>query len=214
MTFSSDDYELLKTGMLSDCQIKCEGKTWNLHKSILCARSKYFMRCLTGDWPEAKTGIFEITCFTEKQMDLLINYIYTGVFDFYSVCQNDTFLHTAIQLWTLGDYFLVKVLCSEVEWELTAYTLSRTQRAAIFTGMHQPSPQDWVNAGRLLYTDYQDVDNTHILKATFLEITLGKPWARKLHLQMPEFKTLCQEQPDFGSDCMIKLVDDGVQRLQ
>lgn len=81
-------------------------------------------------------------------------------------------------------------------------------------GLHQPSPQDWINAGRLLYTDYQDADSTHILKAIFLEITLGKPWARRLHLQMPEFKTLCQEQPDFGSDCMIKLVDDGVQRLQ
>ncbi|KAK1540851.1 hypothetical protein CPAR01_06840 [Colletotrichum paranaense] len=211
MTFSSDDYELLKTGMLSDCQIKCEGKTWNLHKSILCARSKYFMRCLTGDWPEAKTGIVEITCFTEKQMDLLFNYIYTGDKQTSFAPLLLLLISPCMPLMILGDYFLVRVLCSEVESELTAYTLSRTQRAAIFTGMHQPSPQDWVNAGRLLYTDYQDVDNTHILKATFLEITLGKPWARKLHLQMPEFKTLCQEQPDFGSDCMIKLVDDGVQ---
>ncbi|KXH27591.1 hypothetical protein CSAL01_00758 [Colletotrichum salicis] len=207
-SFGRSDEELLKTGIFSDCQVKCDGKTWNLHKSILCGRSKYFMRCLVGDWPEAKAGIVEITCFTAQQMDWIISWIYTGEFDFRSVEQNNTLLHTSVQLWTLGDYFLIQNLCYRAEREFVTLTWRKTRAP------YHPDPQDWLKAGRLIYTDYEDVDSTHILKETFLDLTLAKSWVRKQNLQMPEFKTLCQEHPKFGNDCMMKLVDDRISRLQ
>ncbi|KAK1687484.1 hypothetical protein BDP55DRAFT_767363 [Colletotrichum godetiae] len=201
-------YRLLKTGLFSDCQVKCDGKTWNLHMSILCGRSAYFMGFLVGDWPKAKAGIVEITCFTAQQMDWIISWIYTGKFDFRSVEQNNTLLHTSVELWTLGDYFLVQNLCSRAEQVF----VNLTRRAQ--TARYHPDPQDWLNAGRLIYLYYVDMDSTHSLKERFVELTLEKAWARKQNLQMPEFKTLCQEHPEFGNDCMMKLVDDRISRLQ
>ncbi|OHF04311.1 hypothetical protein CORC01_00650 [Colletotrichum orchidophilum] len=203
---------LLKSGVFSDCEVKCDGKTWKLHKSILCIRSGYFNSCLTNGWPEGKTGCVEITLFTKEQMDWIISYIYTGKFDFDRHYNNKTFLHTAVQLWTLGDYFLVRNLCDDVECRLSAF-IPRSLNNAILRGF-QLDAQDWLNAGRLIYTDFNVVDSKHVLKAEFLNLTLGKTWARKLNLRMPEFKTLCQSHPKFGNDCMVKLVDDGISKLQ
>ncbi|KXH52195.1 hypothetical protein CNYM01_00526 [Colletotrichum nymphaeae SA-01] len=190
--FGSSDGQLLKSGKFSDCKVRCDGTTWNCHKSILCMRSDYFLKNLGEDWPAGKTGVSKITCFTAEQMDWTISYIYTGEFDFHGAEKNKTILNSAVQLWTLGDYFLVPNICS---------------------GAFYPNPQDWLNAGRVIYADYRDMDSTHPLKAKFLDLTLGKAWARTHNLQMPEFKILCQEFPNFGNDCMMKLIDDRTHTL-
>ncbi|KAL0780412.1 hypothetical protein CaCOL14_001747 [Colletotrichum acutatum] len=139
-------------------------------------------------------------------MDWTISYIYTGEFDFHSAEKNKTILNSAVQLWTLGDYLLVPNICSDVESKFDDLK-NRTPKA------FYPNPQDWLNAGRVFYVDYQDMDSTHPLKAKFLDLTLGKAWARTHNLQMPEFKILCQEHPNFGNDCMMKLIDDRTHTL-
>ncbi|KAG7039662.1 putative btb poz domain-containing protein, partial [Colletotrichum scovillei] len=203
--FRDLDAKLLKSGEFSDCQVKCDGKTWNCHKSILCMRSDYFRSSLGKDWPGGKTGVVEITDFTAEQMDWIISYIYTGEFNFDSAQKTNTILNTAVQLWTLGDYFLVPNLCFCVE--------SKLDELKGRTNAFVPCPQDWLKVGRLIYTDYNEVDKIHILKVKFLELTLENPYTRKHNLQMPEFKTLCKERPNFGNDCMMKLVGDCIQRL-
>ncbi|KAI3528658.1 hypothetical protein CSPX01_16060 [Colletotrichum filicis] len=201
--FGNIDAKLLMSGEFSDCQVKCEGKTWNCHKSILCMRSDYFRSSLVKDWPGGKTGVVEITNFTAEQMDWTLSYIYTGEFDFDSAEKNKTIINTAVQLWILGAYFLVPSLCSGV-----VSKFSELKRRTTFV----PSPQDWLKVGRLIYTDYDDADKIHILKAKFLELTLDNAWNRE-HNLMPAFKTLCQERRNFGNDCMMKLVDNGIYRL-
>lgn len=67
-----------------------------MHKAILCIRSEWFKKALTGKYKvsanlyiphsaitndsaqEAKEGIINIKDFKENEVDCLLNYIYTG----------------------------------------------------------------------------------------------------------------------------------------
>ncbi|KAK2051228.1 hypothetical protein LY76DRAFT_415453 [Colletotrichum caudatum] len=40
--FGASDHYLIENGLLADCEVVCDGKTWKLHKLILCSRSRYF----------------------------------------------------------------------------------------------------------------------------------------------------------------------------
>lgn len=42
--FSSADKELLDSGKYSDAKVVANGKTYNVHKSVLCTRSKWFRK--------------------------------------------------------------------------------------------------------------------------------------------------------------------------
>ncbi|KAK1962621.1 hypothetical protein LY78DRAFT_672441 [Colletotrichum sublineola] len=95
------------------------------------------------------------------------------------------------QLWILGDYFLISRLCEDVELYLDRWL------------------DDWLAAGRLVYSSFDKANSDHILKRAFLSITLDpKPVRQKITLST-EFKTLCQEHCEFGNECMIKLIDEG-----
>lgn len=58
--------------------VKCGDRTWNLHKNILCSRSVWFEKALTGSFEEAKTGVVEIHNFEPEPVDWLVRYIYSG----------------------------------------------------------------------------------------------------------------------------------------
>lgn len=42
--FSSTDKELLDSGKYSDAKVVANGKAYNVHKSVLCTRSKWFRK--------------------------------------------------------------------------------------------------------------------------------------------------------------------------
>lgn len=46
--FSSADKELLESGKFADAKIIANGKTYNVHKNVLCTRNKWFRRVLEG----------------------------------------------------------------------------------------------------------------------------------------------------------------------
>lgn len=46
--FSSADKELLQSGNYADAKIIANGKTYNVHKNVLCTRSKWFRKVLEG----------------------------------------------------------------------------------------------------------------------------------------------------------------------
>lgn len=41
------DLGALRSGELSDCQITCDDRTWNLHGVYFCTRSPYFEKAFT-----------------------------------------------------------------------------------------------------------------------------------------------------------------------
>ncbi|KAK2043406.1 hypothetical protein LZ31DRAFT_621653 [Colletotrichum somersetense] len=117
-------------------------------------------------------------------------------------------LQTAMQLWILGDYFRVESLCEEVEDFLDGCIVPSILESARENDL-SVDLKDWVAAGRLVYDAFPGTIS-HNLRDTFLTITLGYPELRKPTLQTPEFKALCLEYRDFGSDSMLKLLEDGI----
>lgn len=71
--FRADDKFLLKTRMFSDCQLKLGDRVWDVHKSIVCVRSDFLDNRF-----EAKADVFEVSLCTEKQVELFLEYVYSG----------------------------------------------------------------------------------------------------------------------------------------
>lgn len=46
--FSSADKELLQSGKYADAKIIANGKTYDVHKNVLCTRSKFFRKVFEG----------------------------------------------------------------------------------------------------------------------------------------------------------------------
>lgn len=46
--FSSADKELLRSGKYADAKIIANSKTYDVHKNVLCTRSKWFRKVLEG----------------------------------------------------------------------------------------------------------------------------------------------------------------------
>lgn len=46
--FSSADRELLQSGKYADAKIIANGKTYDVHKNVLCTRSKFFRKVFEG----------------------------------------------------------------------------------------------------------------------------------------------------------------------
>lgn len=47
---SVSDLKLLESGNFADVTVTCGTKTWKLHKLILCSRSRFFGKALTGHY--------------------------------------------------------------------------------------------------------------------------------------------------------------------
>ncbi|KAK2011967.1 hypothetical protein LZ32DRAFT_606019 [Colletotrichum eremochloae] len=115
------------------------------------------------------------------------------------------------QLWILGDYFLVSRLCEDVELYLAGWGRGRPRTPAsprVSTPLSLVKLDDWLAAGRLVYSSFDKANSDHILKRAFLSITLDRKSVRQKITLSTEFKTLCREHCEFGNDCMIKLVED------
>ncbi|KAI0107921.1 hypothetical protein F4776DRAFT_668001 [Hypoxylon sp. NC0597] len=97
---------LYENDEFADVQLTCGGKQWKLHKIVVCKRSAWFKKALTGNFVEA-SGIIDIKEWSPDLIDRLITYIYEGE---YIVPGSYDFV-SPIKLWQLGDYFLVSGMC-------------------------------------------------------------------------------------------------------
>ncbi|KAI8629166.1 hypothetical protein F5Y19DRAFT_475724 [Xylariaceae sp. FL1651] len=111
--FQSHDHELLKSGKYADVEVKCETRTWALHRLILCSRCVWFDKALNGKFKvEGTTGSVMIHDFEPDKIDVFINYIYTGVLPQQNG-QEAGYLKTLVGLYELGDYFMMPELCQD-----------------------------------------------------------------------------------------------------
>ncbi|KAK3690246.1 BTB/POZ protein [Podospora appendiculata] len=109
----ADTSRLLDSGLFSDVMVTCGSKTWNLHKNILCTRSVWFKKALTGNFEESKTGRVTIENFEPEAIEWLVRYIYTGICDILALradAATKTKFVVCYEVYTVADYFAMDSL--------------------------------------------------------------------------------------------------------
>lgn len=76
--FRRSDIELLNTGKFSDARVIVGFRVWNVHRSIVCLRSGFFAERLSGQPGAAGVNAVYIRDQTERQVGMLLEFIYSG----------------------------------------------------------------------------------------------------------------------------------------
>ena len=77
-TFSTFGKGLLQDEATADFTIRCETKSFRVHKAILCARSEVFRAAILTDMMEAAKGEIFVEDLGEKTLATILHFIYTG----------------------------------------------------------------------------------------------------------------------------------------
>ncbi|KAK3320257.1 BTB/POZ protein [Cercophora scortea] len=191
--FLSADAELLESGLFSDVTVTCGSKTWNLHKNILCTRSSWFKKALTGNFEESKTGRVDIKNFEPEAVEWLIRYIYTGVCDISALRPNTkTNFVICYEVYTVADYFAMDPL---VKIALDTLNAEMQTKLGPIQLLHEPS--DWLDelfeAIKLVYEDTHPGDTTPMtqIRSAFLNFVHA---ARFYFLQNGAFARFLDEE--------------------
>ncbi|NWX50883.1 BTBD8 protein, partial [Steatornis caripensis] len=65
-----------------DINICIEGKDFQAHRAILCARSSYFAAMLSGSWAESSQEHITLQGISQAEMSVILHFIYGGILDF------------------------------------------------------------------------------------------------------------------------------------
>ncbi|KAK1832921.1 BTB/POZ protein [Podospora conica] len=214
-TYVSSDTKLLESGLFSDVAVKCGDKTWRLHKNILCSRSIWFEKALTGKFEESKTGVVEIHTFDPEAVDWVIRYIYTGTCDIPSLHPSTkTNFVTCYQVYTVADFFALDSLTALALATLNAEFDARLPSLQLHYELSPEKPQvpyepyeapenwldDFFDTVRLVYQDtpVSDTGTTPIRTA----VTNFTHRARFFFLQNPAFNAFLDSPaaPAFALD--------------
>jgi speckle-type POZ protein len=81
---------MLESGDFSDLKIQTnDGVVFNVHKTILSARSSVFLKMLTSNMKEAATNTVEIEDIDSKTMQEFLRFIYCEEFKDFKAVSND-----------------------------------------------------------------------------------------------------------------------------
>ncbi|KFO14582.1 BTB/POZ domain-containing protein 8, partial [Balearica regulorum gibbericeps] len=73
---------LYKKCCCPDINICIEGKDFQAHRAILCARSSYFAAMLSGSWAESSQEHITLQGISHVEMSVILHFIYGGILDF------------------------------------------------------------------------------------------------------------------------------------
>nr|XP_013816625.1 PREDICTED: uncharacterized protein KIAA1107 homolog [Apteryx mantelli mantelli] len=73
---------LYKKCCCPDITICIEGKEFQAHRAILCARSSYFAAMLSGSWAESSQEHITLQGINHVEMSVILHFIYGGILDF------------------------------------------------------------------------------------------------------------------------------------
>ncbi|KAK3626407.1 hypothetical protein LTR56_019270 [Elasticomyces elasticus] len=72
---------LLKSEKFTDLEVRLGDRVWNVHKSIVCARSEFFVKACNGEFREGKEGIVELHDDEPDVIDKMFHYMYNNEYD-------------------------------------------------------------------------------------------------------------------------------------
>ncbi|MCJ1475053.1 hypothetical protein MMC13_003713 [Lambiella insularis] len=70
-------HKLLGTSEYSDFTVNCGGKTWRIHRAIVCSRSAYFKKACDGAFKEAQEGLLVFNDEDPTLIEEMLMYLYT-----------------------------------------------------------------------------------------------------------------------------------------
>ncbi|KAK8066605.1 hypothetical protein PG997_013352 [Apiospora hydei] len=108
-----DGFSALIGGKFADAQVECGGKTWAVHRVIVCSRSNWFDKAFGGDMKEAAEIKVTIHDIPSAHVDWLLRYIYGG--DGMLEDTDDLDINPFVAFCVahrLGDYFDMDDLCT------------------------------------------------------------------------------------------------------
>ncbi|XP_054021026.1 BTB/POZ domain-containing protein 8 isoform X1 [Dryobates pubescens] len=73
---------LYKKCCCPDINICIEGKVFQAHRAILCARSSYFAAMLSGSWAESSQEHITLQGISHAEISVILHFIYGGILDF------------------------------------------------------------------------------------------------------------------------------------
>ncbi|KAK7973702.1 N-acetylglucosaminyl-phosphatidylinositol de-N-acetylase [Apiospora arundinis] len=77
-TYGSD-IDLYQTGKYSDIKVRCEDRTWNLHRAVICQRCPYFEKAFSGPFIEAQNAELVLEDFSKDDVEIALIYLYARI---------------------------------------------------------------------------------------------------------------------------------------
>lgn len=124
---------LHENGDFSDVILQVEDKQFHAHKAVLACRSKVFGAMFKHELKESQTNTVEIKDMEPATMISLLQYIYTGNIDDFSV-------EKAQALFSAADKYCLEELAKHcVEFMLANLTIENVCQMAVLANMHSES---------------------------------------------------------------------------
>ncbi|KAK8044238.1 hypothetical protein PG993_004262 [Apiospora rasikravindrae] len=141
----SRDERLFKTGEYADLRVICGVREWNLHRNILASRCEWFDKAIGGNSKEAHTQEIAIQEFDPSDIQLLLEYIYTGSVDL-KAKKGASLIDICIRFYDLADFFLLPKLQESCIIQFRNYNARKCAPL-----QNQYWVQDIDNLGAILY---------------------------------------------------------------
>ncbi|KAK8135724.1 hypothetical protein PG984_003664 [Apiospora sp. TS-2023a] len=130
--------DLLMSGKFADAQVVCDGRTWEVHRVVVCTRSKWFDKALGGYFKEAAEKKVTLHEMPSAHVDWLLRYIYGGddLLNHTDDLDKKPFVAFCVAH-QLGDYFDI----TDLSTAATAAILDACNLAIRFYQAHGSRPQ-------------------------------------------------------------------------
>ncbi|KAI6833664.1 hypothetical protein KC332_g1780 [Hortaea werneckii] len=114
-----------ETGEYADMTIKCSGRTWRVHKVVVCSQVPFFAKAVTGEWKEARAFYIDLVCADPSAVDAMLRWLYYGTLEVTESKPSD--MNTAKFLarsYKIADKYLLADLRTTVSQKLKAQLIS------------------------------------------------------------------------------------------
>jgi len=73
--------DLLKSGQFSDLTVKCNSKSFKVHRCIVCPQSAFFSKALNGEFKEASSQVVDLHDDDPLIVEKMLCYLYEGDYE-------------------------------------------------------------------------------------------------------------------------------------